>query len=634
MKSLLIERLVLLVLVGVFSGCAPTGGGASERQVARGLQGTSESPTSTGSPAEYVEANASSRGEQSTSRTALRPGLDGPAVARAASDAAEAPKPQDPDWTMSFQPNGSVVIMHQGVPVAHNEYVTWVEQAKWVGTRFEAKTLSSGGTILTGAIPALDLEAKGEIRRLADNELGYEYRFRANKSHHGIKGAVLVWKFDLNSPTFEGKVADPVLLENQTGWMWQVGANQSIVVRFERPLDKIIFERNNKNDVRTFLIADELEPGTRQVNFTVQLPEGGRIVPSSADRYGSSDMTGWFSDAWSWDGSPVDLSFLNAGQRPAGRHGLIKADGDQLVFEDGTSVRFWGCNVSASALFATPRENVVRQAHRLSQLGFNLVRLMHVDAPWSPNIFDKSQKNTRRIDPKAIDNVDWSIRCLKAEGIYVWLELNYGRSLTENDGVTVGFDEIKRSRAGMAGFSYFNQDLRRLMQEFQHQFLDHVNRYTRLAYKDDPAVVGVLITNENDLTTHYGNVMLPDKNNPAHNALFNKEYKEFARKTGLPQDRVWRTWEPGPSKLFLNDMEHRFNEFMIEDLRRLGVRAPLATTDAWGNPSQFNLPSLTDGDIIDVHSYGDAESLSANPRYEQNFISWIALRRFRINRCP
>ncbi len=46
---------------------------------------------------------------------------------------------------MSFQPNGSVVIMHQGVPVVRNEYVTWAEQAKWVGTRFEAKTLSSGG---------------------------------------------------------------------------------------------------------------------------------------------------------------------------------------------------------------------------------------------------------------------------------------------------------------------------------------------------------------------------------------------------------------------------------------------------------------------------------------------------------
>jgi hypothetical protein len=238
---------------------------------------------------------------------------------------------------------------------------------------------------------------------------------------------------------------------------------------------------------------------------------------------------------------PVDLSFLNAGQRPAGRHGLIKADGDQLVFEDGTSVRFWGCNVSAGALFATRRENVVRQAHRLSQLGFNPVRLMHVDAPWSPNIFEKSQKNTRRIDPRAIDTVDWWIRCLKAEGIYVWLELNYGRRLTENDGVTVGFDEIKRSRASMAGFSYFNQDLRRLMQEFQHQFLDHVNRSTRLAYKDDPAVVGALITNENDLTTHYGNAMLPDKNNPEHNALFTKEYKApYTRRVESSDDRVSR----------------------------------------------------------------------------------------------
>ncbi len=167
-------------------------------------------------------------------------------------------------------------------------------------------------------------------------------------------------------------------------------------------------------------------------------------------------MTGWFSDALSWDGSPVDLSFLNAGERPAGRHGLIKADGDQLVFEDGTSVRFWGCNVAADALFSTPRENIARQAHRLAQLGFNLVRFVHIDAPWCrPNIFDNSQKNTRRINPKSIDNLDWWIKCLKDEGIYVWLELNYERSLTENDGVTVGFDEIKRSQSRHGGIQLF-----------------------------------------------------------------------------------------------------------------------------------------------------------------------------------
>ena len=32
--------------------------------------------------------------------------------------------------------------------------------------------------------------------------------------------------------------------------------------------------------------------------------------------------------------------------------------------------------------------------------------------------------------------------------------------------------------------------------------------------------MGVLITNENDVTTHQGFAVLPDKNNPVHNALF------------------------------------------------------------------------------------------------------------------
>jgi hypothetical protein len=189
--------------------------------------------------------------------------------------------------------------------------------------------------------------------------------------------------------------------------------------------------------------------------------------------------------------------------------------------------------------------------------------------------------------------------------------------------VKVGFDEIKKNNGAVAGFSYFNEEVRRVMQDFQHKFLNHVNRYTRLAYKDDPAVVGVLITNENDLTGHYGHLMLPDHHNRVHNALFNKEIKEFAAQSGLPANQMWKTWEPGASKVFLSEMEHRFNVFMIDDLRKLGVRAPLATTDAWGHTEQFALPALSDGDIIDAHSYGDPESLSTNPRYEHNYVSWI-----------
>ena len=102
------------------------------------------------------------------------------------------------------------------------------------------------------------------------------------------------------------------------------------------------------------------------------------------------------------------------------------------------------------------------------------------------------------------------------------------------------------------------------MKEFQHQYLSHVNRYTGLAYKDDPAIVGVLITNENDLTCHFGLLFLADHNNPVHKTLFDRDMLAFARTTGLPGDRIWRSWEPGPSKYLLNEMEHRFNRTMID----------------------------------------------------------------------
>ena len=248
-------------------------------------------------------------------------------------------------------------------------------------------------------------------------------------------------------------------------------------------------------------------------------------------------------------------------------------------------------NLVANALFSTPRENVRPQAHRMAQLGFNLMRIHQHDAPWaSPNIFvNNGRTDTRHLDSRSLEKLDWWIKCLKDEGVYIWLDMMWNRTLTDGDGVSIGFDEIKRQRGLVYGFNYFNNDVRALMQEFQHQLLNHVNRYTRIAYKDDPAVVGVLITNENDLTVHFGNTMLPNKNNPVHNAIFTKDYTAFARETGLPLNQVWRTWEPGPAKVFLNAMEHRFNQFMIEDLRNLGVRAPSRPPASGGGPRRCSV---------------------------------------------
>ena len=117
--------------------------------------------------------------------------------------------------------------------------------------------------------------------------------------------------------------------------------------------------------------------------------------------------------------------------------------------------------------------------------------------------------------------------------------------------------------------------------------------------------------------------MLPNHNNPVHNALFMEDVRAFGRQTGLPENQIVRTWEPGPSKTFLNAMEHRFNRFMIDDLRSLGFRGTLGTTNYWSRCSLYSLPALSEGDIIDVHAYGKSDALSKNPRYESNFLAWI-----------
>jgi hypothetical protein len=205
------------------------------------------------------------------------------------------------------------------------------------------------------------------------------------------------------------------------------------------------------------------------------------------------------------------------------------------------------------------------------------------------------------------------------------MDMKVGRTIKPADGVTEGAAEIARAKGSMLGFCYYNTQIQELMREFQHNYLNHKNRYTGLRYKEDPAVIGVLVTNENDLTFHFGHNMLPDKHNPVHNARWTKGYTEFARAHGLPEGPVGKTWVPGPSKLYLSEAEHAFNRIMIGDLRGIGVKAPIATTSLWGPEPLFSLPVLTDGDWVDVHSYGEAEELGRNAHDKGTYLTYVAM---------
>lgn len=527
-------------------------------------------------------------------------------------------------WEVAVLPDSRVLIRRNGAPVVETQILFWGQAWKYAATRFQTSKGPGGVTRFTGVVPDLGVKVEGEIRSPSSGQLQLDYRIETTRDLDDVKGGGIQWRCGLTSPAFGGKPGDPVLLEDNKGWRWPVAPGEEVSVRFSDPIASIFFEQNQKSTIRTLYVGQKVRRGTKSFTMTVQLPPGGKIVPSAEERYGPADTKGWYRDALRPDASPIDLGFLNAQDRPAGRRGFIRADGDRLVFGDGTPARFWGGNIAAYALFVDKRE-IAAQAKRIPRLGYNLMRLHHQDSMrWvKPTVIDARRDDSRHLDPAAMDRFDWWVKCLKDEGVYVWLDLHVGRVFKEGDGITRGFDEIRHGGGEAKGFNYLNPRVQELMKEHNAAFLGHVNPYTKLAYKDEPAIVGMLITNENDMTQH-GYVGLPDKNNPAHSAVFMKAAQEFASATGLPAGTTWRVWEPGPSKIFLSELEHEFNKVMIPDLRRLGVKVPIATTNYWGKGALSALPALADGDVIDVHSYGAAESLSVNPRYEANYLPWIA----------
>ncbi|WP_194788857.1 cellulase family glycosylhydrolase [Pseudomonas sp. UFMG81] len=530
------------------------------------------------------------------------------------------------DWSVRVEEqNGLPTLSRGGGPAMIAKFDFWGTDWSWTGFYTRTKVEGPYRYTLEGLNKDLDFDLKAQIDKPEARTLAWNFDLNAHSRQANVMGGGIVFQFD--PVLIASEMGAPELLPDNRGWAWGKG-DKRLQMRFEPPLAKVYFERGNPSELRAFFYKDAIQPGRQQIKAELQVGAGVDIGPTPSERFGLADPEGWPDDQLDWRTSPVDLAFLNAAEKPAGKRGFVKAVGEQLQFADGTQARFWGTNLTAYALFGTPDEEIKVQARRLSALGFNLVRLHHHDSPWvSPNIFGDmtTLRDTRQLNSESLRKLDLWIKSLKDEGIYVWLDLHVERPVTRDDDI-YAFEELPKTHgaAGLKGYAYVNVTLQQAMKRFAEQYLTHVNGYTGLAYKDDPAVAAILITNENDITQHFGNALLPDKNVPKHSRLFMDEAKAFAQRQQLPAEQVWRTWEHGPSKLFLNDLEHRFDVDMIAHLRGLGVKVPIVTTSTWGGNGLSALPALTTGDVIDAHSYGAGGQLEKNPLTSDGLVDWLA----------
>ena len=528
-------------------------------------------------------------------------------------------------WTSSLdEATGLPTLEVAGGRADNPGYAFWGEGWRWAGMAVKFDTMAPGSYQTSGVDQSLGITMKTRVAREPEGGWSIDFDFDSGSGVANASGGGIVFRLD--QTTWNDTMGDVVLLPDNRGWRWGRDGGPQEEVRFDPPLAALYVEKGSRSQLRAFFFQDKVPPGELKVHATWRYKGGVETVAPLQERLGGGLPSSWPVDPLGNDGPVPDLSFLNRDDKPAGRHGPVRADKGRLVFADGTPARFWGTNVAAYALFATPHGDVRDQAKRLAALGYNLVRLHHMDSPWvGDNIFGRYAKlsDTQTLDESALERLDWWIKCLKDEGIYVWLDLHVQRAFKRGDHID-GFDEIRKGQdtADLKGYNYVNASIQQAMLRFDEQYLTHKNVYTGVAYTEEPAIVGLLLTNENDLTHHYGNALLPDKNVPLHDKWYMDAASAFAKDNDLPADKVWRSWEPGPSQLFLNDLEHRFDQTMIAGLRRIGDATPIATTSNWGNESLSSLPALTTGNLIDAHTYGPYGTLEKNPLLFPNVADW------------
>ncbi len=299
-----------------------------------------------------------------------------------------------------------------------------------------------------------------------------------------------------------------------------------------------------------------------------------------------------------WDKAPLDISFAFGDEKPAGKHGFMTVQGDRLVFEDGTQTRFWGTNFNSGANFPE-HSHSEKVAKRLACMGVNIVRLHQLDAEWAtPNIFQfrkgKRLDNTGGLDAESMDRLDYLICCLKREGIYVYLDLLCYRKFKTGDGVE---NALELAEAGKP-YSNFSRRLIELQKRFAVQIWTHYNPYTKLAYKDEPAIVLCEIINESDLVHNAAITLEPYKSELI--ALW-KQWTGENGLTGESADEPDFASQDENMLAFKCGLMQSYYSEMIAACRDCGVKIPIAGTNWQINMAVLKAQQPTD--FTDGHIY-------------------------------
>jgi hypothetical protein len=484
----------------------------------------------------------------------------------------------------------------------------------------DSRSRTFAGTLAIPPDDAKSLEVREQARVLDDGTLGLRYGFRfpegGRLNGYQVSFSVPISVYQGETIHLEGGQNRDLVIPSALGQGHMFNGSVSAVsvaagkpigfsLRADRPMSLLVQDNRGWGgdtiELR-FLFPGSgqdatIEPGAAsECAFTLAFDAGLQIVLNEDAVADVTDTSGWVPYTLPWDSCPVDVSFLST--EPAGAEGFVTCRDGHFVFADtGKPVRFWGTTFSAGANFPT-HEQSEKIAERLKRFGVNIVRTHHADTDWGErSLIDKARNDSRHFDAENVDRFDYLIFCLKRAGIYIYLDQLVNRKFKPGDEIT-GYDAIAENRSAKP-YSNFDPRLIELQKEFSKNLWTHVNPYTKLAYKDDPAIALMEFANENDVFTQ----AIVDE--PFRSDL-EKRYRAWAAEHNveLPAEKIDFTKWTDPMVRFLAEVQASFYDEMQRYLREeIGVKVPM-TGSNWSRNAAL-LWALKDRPYTDSHTYWD-----------------------------
>lgn len=308
-------------------------------------------------------------------------------------------------------------------------------------------------------------------------------------------------------------------------------------------------------------------------------------------------------------GSALDFSGMLQ-DAPAGKYGRVvgRQDGHFGFEKRNRAQRFYGVNLCFSANYLN-HEEADRLAERFARIGYNTVRIHHYEG----DLIDQNAPNSLTFRKDNLDKLDYLVAALKKRGLYIKTDLFVSRPVkpAEMGLESGGMDEFKSavlvSRPAMENWKAFSRAL-----------LTHVNPYTNMAWKDDPAIAWISVINEPNLTNHFGRF------NGKLRELLDTEWKSWLRTRYGTDEKVRVAWSEPTASLttelprsieknargrdvaaFLTTLHRRgfaeMKRFLREEVK---TAALLTDLNGWSETPEF-MAARADLDWVDNHFYWD-----------------------------